>query len=536
MADFRRIIQRITNSERVETGVADLQPNEICIVEDIEELIYKDRNGGFVSISKDKYKVDNIEDLKKSTKYKIGNVVEVLGYYEKSDRDTHKRVASSYNDGSGVLGVNGLWWNVHNSTDYNNITNNFALSKKINDNISPDIISMSFFGDSTSAGTFINGGYVQDYSNTWVIDFESKLNTYGLNNFICNNLSISGGTCREWSETGGVLDVYMASENFKTDTGCVIRYGLNDALYPNNAQEFRKSLEEGLRKIRNVVGVEKYTIALCSPNTSFQNRKEESYIYSILPIIEEMAFKYKCVYVNMFEIARDFRETSGINNDQIHPDETLNNLYAEELLKTVITPNLKIKTKKNNFINNLDSKSKNYNSIDYAYGIEFNRGFAKDGFPFECVTITSNFSSGILSQKVIPIFNKDSSRAFTRVFNVDSINGGTWVIEKNYSYHEIVVKPEHLFTEVDADCFLNEEHRKVSITLPFRTTGNDTNIAVIPVACRPKKLIISSVNIKKSDLSISPTQLEIDINGNVSIVSSDNLTGGYGVAQLFYYI
>lgn len=112
MADFKRIIQRTTNSERVETGVADLQPNEICIVEDGEELIYKDRNGEFISVSKDKYTVDTIEDLKKSKKYKIGDVVQVLGYYTKGDGDTHKRFATNTNDGSGVFSKNGIWWNI----------------------------------------------------------------------------------------------------------------------------------------------------------------------------------------------------------------------------------------------------------------------------------------------------------------------------------------------------------------------------------------------------------------------------------------
>ena len=115
MADFKRIIQRTTNSERVETGVADLQPNEICIVEDGEELIYKDRQGKFISVSKDKYKIDTIEDLKNSKKYKIGDIVEVLGYYTRGDGAGHPRKANDIDDGSGVQGKNGIWWNVvHN--------------------------------------------------------------------------------------------------------------------------------------------------------------------------------------------------------------------------------------------------------------------------------------------------------------------------------------------------------------------------------------------------------------------------------------
>ncbi|MEG0301229.1 hypothetical protein [Cetobacterium sp.] len=115
MADFKRIIQRTTNSERVETGVADLQPNEICIVEDGEELIYKDKNGKYISVSKDKYKVNTIEDLKNSKKYKVRDVVEVLGYYSAGDGADHTRIISKTDNGSGVRLANGLYANlVHN--------------------------------------------------------------------------------------------------------------------------------------------------------------------------------------------------------------------------------------------------------------------------------------------------------------------------------------------------------------------------------------------------------------------------------------
>lgn len=114
MADFKRIIQRTTNSERVETGVADLQPNEICIVEDGEELIYKDRNGKIISVSKDKYKVNIIEDLKNSTKYKIGDVIEVLGYYTPGDGGGHSRqkVAEGYIGEDKIIGYDGSIWKI----------------------------------------------------------------------------------------------------------------------------------------------------------------------------------------------------------------------------------------------------------------------------------------------------------------------------------------------------------------------------------------------------------------------------------------
>lgn len=121
MADFKRIIQRTTNSERVETGVADLQPNEICIVEDGEELIYKDRNGKYISVSKDKYKVNTIEELKKSKKYKIGDVVEVLGYYTPGDGGGHprKKMPTGYVGADSTIGEDGSIWGIVHSGEIN---------------------------------------------------------------------------------------------------------------------------------------------------------------------------------------------------------------------------------------------------------------------------------------------------------------------------------------------------------------------------------------------------------------------------------
>lgn len=65
--------------------------------------------------SKDKFTYDNIEELKKSTGLKIGNVIELNGYYIAGDWANHKRIIANEDDGSGVQLNNGLWANiVHN--------------------------------------------------------------------------------------------------------------------------------------------------------------------------------------------------------------------------------------------------------------------------------------------------------------------------------------------------------------------------------------------------------------------------------------
>lgn len=53
---------------------------------------------------------DTIEDLKRLN-LKVGDVVEVLGYYTKGDGADHKRKIGSSDDGSGIQLANGLWAN-----------------------------------------------------------------------------------------------------------------------------------------------------------------------------------------------------------------------------------------------------------------------------------------------------------------------------------------------------------------------------------------------------------------------------------------
>lgn len=65
-------------------------------------------------------KVENtINDLIASTKYSVGDVVEVLGYYEKGDGAHHKRIISATDDGSGVLLANGLYANIIHNGEVN---------------------------------------------------------------------------------------------------------------------------------------------------------------------------------------------------------------------------------------------------------------------------------------------------------------------------------------------------------------------------------------------------------------------------------
>lgn len=129
MADFKRMIQRITNSERIESKVAQVEPHEIVISTDTEELFYKNSAGEFISVSKDRNTFDTIEDLQKSKKLKLGEVVSLDGYYSKGDGAHHKRKIEASDDGSGVQLPNGLWANIVHSGEVN--VSWFGMNEKI---------------------------------------------------------------------------------------------------------------------------------------------------------------------------------------------------------------------------------------------------------------------------------------------------------------------------------------------------------------------------------------------------------------------
>lgn len=82
----------------------------------------------FLALSKDKFTIDTIEDLKRASYLQVGDVVEINGYYTADDGATHKRVISNSDDGSGVQLNNGLWANIVHNGEINvswfGITNN----------------------------------------------------------------------------------------------------------------------------------------------------------------------------------------------------------------------------------------------------------------------------------------------------------------------------------------------------------------------------------------------------------------------------
>ncbi len=53
--------------------------------------------------TREKFKYDTIEDMRNDVALKIGDVIEVNGYYEAGDGADHKRKIEAQDDGSGVM-------------------------------------------------------------------------------------------------------------------------------------------------------------------------------------------------------------------------------------------------------------------------------------------------------------------------------------------------------------------------------------------------------------------------------------------------
>lgn len=112
MPDYKRIIQRTTSSERIKNRQAKLEPNELVIIEDTNELGYYNKNMDFINVSKNNYIIKTVEDLKNSNiKYKIGDIIEIIGYSDINDTASHIRVIELQPKIGGIKLKNNLWAN-----------------------------------------------------------------------------------------------------------------------------------------------------------------------------------------------------------------------------------------------------------------------------------------------------------------------------------------------------------------------------------------------------------------------------------------
>lgn len=119
MPEFKRIIQRTTNSERIKQKKAEVEKNEIVITTDTEEMLFKGESGKFIPLAK-KNIFDSISSLKNADYLKNGEVIII---YELNSVYFYKTY-DSYIDGDIILKNNLFARKNPNSSDlYKNIFN-----------------------------------------------------------------------------------------------------------------------------------------------------------------------------------------------------------------------------------------------------------------------------------------------------------------------------------------------------------------------------------------------------------------------------
>lgn len=175
----------------------------------LEEYLVNAENGGNAEFLQGYVpfnfnRVENtMAELQASSKYKLGDVVEVLGYYTAGDGAGHPRKASNVDDGSGVLGANGLWWNiVHNGE-----------------------VNISWFGVLKDSDNF---------SNSLTSDNEIK-KAISISDVNTINLDVTNVLL-----TGGILIERQLNLNFKE---CMVYYtGENGFCFKFNANDIWKKV------------------------------------------------------------------------------------------------------------------------------------------------------------------------------------------------------------------------------------------------------------------------------------------------------
>lgn len=180
--------------------------------------------------------VKNIDKLKKMRFLKVGDIVELAGYYQDNDGASHKRIISDTDDGSGVQLDNELWANIiHDGTinvswfgvKSDGVTNDRVFIQKAIDLLKSGD-KLIFDRDSYYIEYYLSGKMFGNYGikienkSNITIDFRNSnfvfndtddtkyYNTIHFKN--CENIRVNGGNFKgNWSEhqfTGVVTSIF----------------------------------------------------------------------------------------------------------------------------------------------------------------------------------------------------------------------------------------------------------------------------------------------------------------------------------------
>lgn len=150
---------------------------------------------------------DNIEELKKANRYEVGDVVEVLGYYEEGDGAGHSRQKKpvGYNGADAVIGADGSIWGIIHSGEVNvswfgtkgDSTNETDTFQKINTYINNDSKVYKLLGNNliyTVGRQIFAGAFGKNFSyrGEKILSLNRYIDVENLNLKFDDNLKIGG--------------------------------------------------------------------------------------------------------------------------------------------------------------------------------------------------------------------------------------------------------------------------------------------------------------------------------------------------------
>lgn len=171
--------------------------------------------------------IPTIAELQSRKNLKVGDIVEVLGYYTAGDGAGHKRIIANEDDGSGVQLKNGLWANiVHNGKV--NVSWFGAKGDGVTDDTQTIQKAMNYKANIFAQGNFLINNTVEiNNRNHLNINFENTTFKYTGTSYAFKLYKITYCTFKFggiYSDNGGGLELYSDGDIYGDDSNYIYNY------------------------------------------------------------------------------------------------------------------------------------------------------------------------------------------------------------------------------------------------------------------------------------------------------------------------
>ena len=173
------------------------------------------------------FEIPTIAELQSRKNLKVGDIVEVLGYYEAGDGAGHKRIIANEDDGSGVQLANGLWANIVHNGEVN-VSWFGAKGDGVTDDTQTIQKAMNYKANIFAQGNFLINNTVEiNNRNHLNINFENTTFKYTGTSYAFKLYKITYCTFKFggiYSDNGGGLELYSDCDIYGDDSNYIYNY------------------------------------------------------------------------------------------------------------------------------------------------------------------------------------------------------------------------------------------------------------------------------------------------------------------------